>query len=193
MSDLLLDEKIIAIAAALDAAAINYGFGGAVALAYYGTPRGTTDIDLNVFLKQDYVHVLAKVFAKLGMQEFERHALSALDQKGQLRAQWDHTPIDVFFAYDDFHFSCEKRVRQVPFAGTDISILSPEDLIVFKVVYGRPKDFRDVQEILICMGEELDLRYLSVWLERFLEPSDERMLGFGKALAERGLAAEALE
>ncbi len=188
MSDLLLDEKITALAAALEAAAIDYAFGGAVALAYYGTPRGTTDIDINIFLKPEYVHVLAKVFSKLGMHEIDRHALATLDQEGQLTVQWGHTPIDVFFAYDDFHLSCEKRVRQVPFAGTNISILSAEDLIVFKVVYGRPKDFRDIQEILMCMGEELDLRYANVWLNRFLDPDDERIVRLRETLAERGLA-----
>ncbi len=187
MSNLLLDEKIVAIAAALDAVAIEHAFGGAIALAYYGTPRGTTNIDLNVFVTTDYVYALAKVFEKLGAEKLDRNALSTLDQRGQLRIQWGHTPIDVFFTYDDFHDSCAKRVRQVPFAGTDISILSPEDLIVFKVVYGRPKDFRDLREVLLCMGEQLDANYMGAWLDRFLEPTDERMVNFRKALAEGAL------
>ncbi|MCP5040251.1 MAG: nucleotidyltransferase family protein [bacterium] len=182
MSNLLLDEKIVAIAAALDTVAIDHAFGGAIALAYYGTPRGTTDIDLNVFVTTDYVYALDKVFSKLGAEKIDRDALSTLDREGHLRARWGHTPIDVFFAYDDFHHSCEERARQVPFAGTDISILSPEDLIVFKVVYGRPKDFRDIREVLLCMGEELDVKYMSAWLDRFLEPTDERMVKFREAL-----------
>ena len=45
---MLLDEKIVAIGRALEAADIPHAFGGAQALAYYATPRATHDIDLNV-------------------------------------------------------------------------------------------------------------------------------------------------
>ena len=47
---MLFDEKIVAIEGALALADIPHAFGGANALAYYGTPRATADIDLNVFV-----------------------------------------------------------------------------------------------------------------------------------------------
>ena len=47
---MFFDEKIVAIEAALAAANIPHAFGGANALAYYGTPRATADIDLNVVI-----------------------------------------------------------------------------------------------------------------------------------------------
>jgi hypothetical protein len=50
VSALLLDEKILAVGDALSRAGIPHAFGGALALAYYATPRATIDIDLNVFL-----------------------------------------------------------------------------------------------------------------------------------------------
>jgi hypothetical protein len=37
------------IAAALEAAGISYAIGGALALAIAGVPRGTADVDVNVF------------------------------------------------------------------------------------------------------------------------------------------------
>lgn len=187
MSSEFLDEKITALAAALEQAEIGYGFGGAIALAYYGTPRGTSDIDINVFIETQKVHTLGKVFAKLAMEKFEREALALLNEQGQLRAWWGHTPVDVFFAYDDFHLSCERRVRKVPFGAGNISVLSPEDLIVFKVAYGRDKDFREIREILLCMGEALDLGYIDEWLGRFVAPGDVRVKAFHVVLAERGL------
>ena len=187
MSELLLDGKIVAIAAALEAASISHAFGGAIALAYYGTPRGTTDIDLNVFLDTDEAYALIKVFKTLGIKKPDQQALDTLAEKGRLSVHWDHTPIDLFFAYDDFHFSCQKRIRRVPFSGTDIPILSPEDLIVFKVIYGRPKDFRDIREILLCMGQDLNPAYISSWLDRFIEGADRRMVNYREALEERRL------
>jgi hypothetical protein len=46
----MLDGKVMRIAQALEQAQIPYAFGGAIALAYYAAPRGTEDIDINVFL-----------------------------------------------------------------------------------------------------------------------------------------------
>jgi hypothetical protein len=46
-----LVERIIEIARAFDAAKIEWAFGGALALAYATQePRGTRDIDINVFV-----------------------------------------------------------------------------------------------------------------------------------------------
>lgn len=46
---MLLDEQIASIENAFAAAGIPHAFGGAQALAYYGSVRATHDIDLNVF------------------------------------------------------------------------------------------------------------------------------------------------
>jgi hypothetical protein len=46
-----LDEKVLAIHRALARARIPHAFGGALALAYYATPRGTIDIGVNVFVR----------------------------------------------------------------------------------------------------------------------------------------------
>ena len=47
---MLLDEKVALLAETLAAADVPHAFGGAIALAYYATPRGTQDVDINVFL-----------------------------------------------------------------------------------------------------------------------------------------------
>ena len=53
MNPVLLDEKILAVERALARADVPHAFGGALALAYYATPRATVDIDLNVFVPAD--------------------------------------------------------------------------------------------------------------------------------------------
>ena len=45
-----LVELIIAVHDHLDEAFISHAFGGALALGWVATPRGTVDIDVNVFL-----------------------------------------------------------------------------------------------------------------------------------------------
>jgi len=63
MKDLL--ERVVAIAQGFDRAEIPHSFGGAIALAYYGSARPTRDIDINVYLAvgdaaQELIHALAQ-------------------------------------------------------------------------------------------------------------------------------------
>lgn len=45
-----LPDEIVAIHQALGAADVPHAFGGAIALAYWGTPRYTHDVDVNIAL-----------------------------------------------------------------------------------------------------------------------------------------------
>ncbi len=46
----LLPDKLIHVHATLAEHAIPHAFGGAIALAFYGEPRGTRDLDINIAL-----------------------------------------------------------------------------------------------------------------------------------------------
>lgn len=174
MPDPLLDAKVLAIGRALDEAAIPHAFGGALSLAWYGVPRATEDIDLNLFAApRDAAHCLAAL-TPLGVTGEAIADASAT----QATWHWGHTPIHVFFAYDPFHESCRKRARRVPFADGEIAILGAEDIAIFKLVYDREKDRSEVREVMLCMGERLDRGYMRHWLERILGADDERVERF---------------
>ena len=181
MTDLLLDTKVKEIAQALERARIPYAFGGALALAYYAAPRGTEDIDVNVFLQADKARRCFKVLERLGI----RSSGADLDMHHHQGVSfWEHTPIHVFFSYDPFHDSCQARARRVPFAESEIWILSAEDIAIFKIIYDRPKDRAEVREVLLCMGERIDVAYMTGWLERMLGSEDARVTRFRGSVAE---------
>jgi hypothetical protein len=169
------------IARALGRARIPYAFGGAIALAYYAAPRGTEDIDVNVFLKVEEAEACLEELASLGI---ESPAADRDTHDPEVALSWEHTPIHVFLSYDPFHESCKARARQVPFAGGEIWILSAEDITIFKVIYDRPKDRAEVREVLLCMGERIDVAYTIGWLERILGSEDARVTRFREAIAE---------
>ena len=102
----------------------------------------------------------------------------------QVVLSWEHTPIHVFLSYDAFHESCKARARQVPFADGEIRILSAEDITIFKVIYDRPKDRAEVREVLLCLGERMDVAYTIGWLEKTLGSEDARVTGFRRAVSE---------
>jgi len=178
-----LDEKIASIERALAAARIPHAFGGALALAYYATPRSTHDIDLNAFVPVARAERVLKVLEPLGVDRGDAGALEQIHDRGQVRLRWGHTPIDLFFSYDPLHESCVNRIRSVPFGeGTTISILSAEDLAIFKAVFDRPKDWSDLTEMLYSLGADFDEGYALGWLRRILAKDDARLARFENAL-----------
>ena len=93
---------------------------------------------------------------------------------GQVRLQWDATPLDLFFSYDPFHDSTASRTRRVPFANAEIPILSAEDVIVHKLLFNRPKDWRDIADILYSERGTIDLPYIRQWLSYFFPPDETK-------------------
>lgn len=180
----LLDEKILAIQGAFDASSIPHAFGGALALAYYATPRGTEDIDVNVFVGTERAAAVLEALDRLGVATGDPTDLSKLREHGQVRLHWDRTPVDLFFAYDPLHEACVGRRKRVPFGGDDrIFILSAEDLVIFKVLFDRPKDWTDIGEMLFALGGEFDAEYTLDWLRRILSADDQRLRRFEEDLS----------
>ncbi len=139
-----LTSKILGLHAALDAAALPHAFGGALALAYCTEePRGTKDIDVNVFMGADR---LAELIAALPAGvEVTTDDQALLVRDGQARLRWNGTPVDVFLSNHPFHDHAEASSRLVPFAGIDdLPVLACADLAVFKAFFGRAKDAVDV-------------------------------------------------
>jgi hypothetical protein len=178
-----LSEKLLMLEEELTRRRISHAFGGAIALAYYATPRATIDLDLNIFTKVDEAAAVLATLTDLGADPLADDERARLARDGQVRVQWQATPVDLFFSYDAFHDSCCERRSQVPFGeGDAIHILSAEDLVVFKAVFDRTKDWRDIDELLFAMGAGFDAAYATDWLERIVGPDDERLARLQGAL-----------
>lgn len=65
-------------------------------------------------------------------------------------------PIDVVIAASSLHTEFLERRRLVALGGVRVPMISPEDLVVTKVLAGRPKDLEDVRGVLLEQ-HDLDL------------------------------------
>lgn len=142
-----LIEKLFAVHDAFGAAGIPHAVGGAIALAFTTrNPRGTRDLDLNIFLAPDQAdRVLGAlppevVRGRADVEEIHRH--------GQVRLWWDQTPVDLFFNTLPLHEDVAEGKVMAPLAGREIPILDAASLVIFKVMFDRAKDWVDVEEIL---------------------------------------------
>ncbi|MHB8492054.1 MAG: hypothetical protein ACYDA6_07580 [Solirubrobacteraceae bacterium] len=168
--------RIVALHDMLDSLALPHQFGGAIALAWYRSPRATADIDVNVTLAPRHAEPLLGALAHLGVvvDDAER---SALARDGQARLPWQGSYLDLFLATIDLHEEMSRKARVVSFGMAEIPILSPEHLVVCKAIFGRPKDWVDI-EAMVQWGTDIDRREVRDWVAEILgarAPALERL------------------
>lgn len=168
MSELV--EKLFAIHDALTSANLRHAFGGAISLAYcVAEPRGTRDLDVNVFIPAERA---AEVAAALpaGVQVTPSD-IERILQDGQTRCWWDSVPVDLFLNNLPVHDEVSAEIRWVPLSDREIPVLSCESLVLFKAFFNRTKDWADIEAIA-----EVDRSILlraSERIERLVGADDE--------------------
>jgi len=150
-----LGDRLLAVHASLEQAGIPHAIGGAIALGYCTLePRGTRDLDVNVFVGPEQVK---QVFAALPSGvEFSGLSLEQAERDGQVRLWWAGMPVDLFFSVLPFHDEVARGVRQVPFEGSQVPVLNCTALAVFKAMFDRPRDWVDIEAMVEARTVDLD-------------------------------------
>jgi hypothetical protein len=151
-----LGDKVLGLHRMLAQAELPHAFGGALALAFCTQePRGTKDIDVNVFVGTEGVGVLAAALRP--EVNLDDSAATLLRRDAQARLWWGQTPVDVFLSNHPFHDDVHTRVRHVAFGHLDkLPVLACTDLAVFKAFFARPKDVLDVATMASARTVNLD-------------------------------------
>jgi hypothetical protein len=152
----VLADRLLAVDDALAKAGLAHAFGGAIALGYCTLePRGTRDLDLNVFVAPDRVR---EVFAALpdGVTVTALNVEQA-ERDGQVRIWWEDTPIDVFLDVLPLHGEVAREIRRVPFAGDSIPVLGCDALAVFKAMFDRTRDWADIEAMVEAKALDFEL------------------------------------
>lgn len=156
-----LVELVLQVNHHLDGARVSHAFGGALALGYIAEPRGTVDVDVNVFSPMTDIDAVLEVFEAIDLRPgLARTAWLPLAGI-RLRRDGDPFPVDVFPSLDQRYAEVERRCQRHPFGpeGAPLPFLSAEDLTVFKLSFGRAKDWVDIGGIARARPE-LDLVYI---------------------------------
>jgi hypothetical protein len=150
-----LVEKLLAIHDALRASSIPHAFGGAIALAYcVEEPRGTRDLDVNIFVDaSDADRVLAMLPKGVRVEAGD---ITAVERDGQTRLFWDGVPVDVFLNNLPLHRAVADAVVWVSLVDRQIPVLDCASLAIFKAFFDRTKDWADIEAIAIATPEDID-------------------------------------
>jgi hypothetical protein len=159
---------------ALDAAGLPACLIGGLVIARWGQPRATTDADFSVLAPYgEEERVIDVLLARFLPRRPDARAF-ALDSRVLLLATAEGVKIDIALAA--FPFEIEAIERATPWTLSDSVVLrtcSAEDLIVYKLVAGRPQDLVDVEGIVRRQRPRLDVDRIRQWGRIFADLKEE--------------------
>jgi predicted nucleotidyltransferase len=159
-----LTDALLAVHAVLDAADIPHALCGGLAANLYRTEvRATSDVDLVIAIGPSRLLDLVGTFTEEGwrVESFWR-------KSEQIRLSRSDLPrVDCLVATTDYERAAIDRAIPAEIAGREVRVLTPEDLIVFKLVAGRARDYEAVAAIINARGGKLDVEYIRGWLEQY--------------------------
>jgi hypothetical protein len=169
-------EAGLAIAHALEQAGVPYALGGALALGAHGVPRGTLDVDVNVFVDEAQLPRVLERLRDLGIELDLEAALARTKRDGMCVGRWAGMRIDVFVPSIPFsHEAGRTRVRLSDPSGDDVWFLSAEAIAIFKLLFFRPKDLADLERLSAVQGSDLDRAYIRRWIVEMMGEDDQRV------------------
>lgn len=163
------------IADTLEAASVPYAIGGAIAYGFFGPPRGTFDVDVNVFVEPGESGRVLDALSAAGLT-FDRAAcMKSAADRGDAQVYHGPMRVDLFFNSIPVHESAQKRAVVVSLQGRPLRVLSAEDTAIFKMLFFRGKDLTDLERLLASMGPKLDRAYVRDWLIATVGEADHRV------------------
>lgn len=150
---------------------------GGVAVALWGEPRVTRDVDLKILLGREeadrLLAALSPDYASL-LPDPRR----ALKEQAMLFVQDSAgTRLDLLLADTPYDVQAIRRARIAEVQpGARISVCSPEDLVIYKLVSTRLRDHEDAASVVRRQGDTLDDGYVLHWLRQFEQALDDSTL-----------------
>ena len=162
------------IAEILEILKIPYAITGGMAIYIWGRPRFTADIDIIIELREKDVALLMNALKQIDEAGYiDSSAMRrAIERRGEFNFIDNVSGVKVdFWVIGEDEFSRSKLKRRIPkvILGGKVYFLSPEDLILSKLLWsnesGSELQLKDVESIL-KFQKKLDLEYLRKWASK---------------------------
>jgi len=129
---------------------------GAHAAILFGRPRFTEDLDVTIEIDEPQ---LTSLLAALKRAHFRSRVEDPIAFTSRTRVmpvfhEPTSVPVDIVIAGDGLEREFLERVVEAAFGRLKIPVLSPTDLIISKMIAGRPKDLDDVTGILSARAKK---------------------------------------
>jgi len=164
----MFEELIAATAVALNEKRIPYMIIGGQAVLLYGTPRLTRDIDITLGIGVERLLEIVEVTRALKLKILPQDYKDFV-QKTYVLPTEDPTSairVDFIFVFTPYEKQAIERAKVITIGGTAVQFASVEDMIIHKVIAGRPRDLEDARSMII-KHPNFDAGYVRRWLKEF--------------------------
>jgi hypothetical protein len=169
------EAALLAFARVAKKLALRWYVFGAQAVNLHGFPRATADLDLTIDLGKHRSQTLVAALKKAGFDaRFADDAFIATTRVIPVVHQPSGLPIDIVLAGPGLEKTFLDEAIEQKLGGVAIPVLSIENLIVTKLLAGRPRDKEDVRE-LVAIHSSIDdgkIESMLALLENALDVSD---------------------
>lgn len=166
-----LEQAAARMLSALEEAGVTHMLVGGFTSNFYGIPRATKDVDIVIQMASP--RTLAQVEKTLGSEFAFDPQVTFETITGNVRhiIRLHGTPFVIeLFELGADAFQQERFQRRVtlfvPQIGRSVCLPTPEDVVVQKLRWGRPKDLDDAKDVLAVRGDTLDTSYIETWCAR---------------------------
>ena len=169
-------ELLASLAVALEAVGAGWYVFGAQAALLYGAARLTADVDVTVHLHDKPTKALVKALSAAGFQlRVEGDDFIERTRVIPVLHTATGVPADIVLAGPGIEELFLERAIMRDLDGVQVPVACAEDIVVMKILAGRPKDIEDVVAVLAAHPDDLDLdlvRSTLGLLEGALDQSD---------------------
>jgi len=171
---------------------VRRSYGGAIARNFHALPRLTKDIDVLVLVSQLQIPALVQELIDAGTSALVvdeetgleaplpldlRRVLDDLRGRGRMtRLLCFGVRVELFAPWHPFDHEVLDRARLRELDGHGIRVHTPEDIIVYKMVFGRTKDIEDIKAILAAQAGKLDVDRIRSGASQLLDDAGVREL-----------------
>ena len=158
------------IAERLTSVGVEYMLTGSMAMAAYGNPRMTRDVDIVMECSEQDVDPIVRLFEEdcYINRDAVFEAIANRSMFNIIHNEWIIKADFIIRKDDAYHQTEFGRRREITVAGNPLVITAPEDLILSKLEWARESQselqMRDVRE-LMATGIALDWEYLEHWAQ----------------------------
>jgi hypothetical protein len=147
----------------LDSVGVGHALlGGMAANLYRRQARATQDVDFAVAANAAETLAVVEAFRRAGWQPEVRSNKT----EGLRLLHADLPRIDILVADTDFERAAIARAARLTVDDVELLIVTPEDLIVYKLIAGRARDYEAVAAMIDAL-KTIDEGYVTGWLEQF--------------------------
>lgn len=141
---------------------------GGMATSVYSSPRATYDVDGIADIKEEQIAGFLESLRKKGFMHEKKRPVQSIGGLPFITLYYSRCKVyvDLFLARSEFQKQAIKRSRVIKMDNIQLNVISPEDLILVKLLTGRSKDTEDTRRILLENKEILDFVYLGKWAKR---------------------------